>query len=76
MDDSNPLVWLEDDYPSQWEEEPIENYKDVHQLYRIVDKSFWGPWPDLMKIYPNFFSFDKKKELPDNVHCSKAPIAQ
>lgn len=41
--------------PLNWETEPSENYLDDHFLYRGVHKVLWKNWPDLNRIYPNFF---------------------
>ncbi|MEE9379224.1 MAG: hypothetical protein V3V33_14460 [Candidatus Lokiarchaeia archaeon] len=45
--------------PLTWEIEPQENFLDIHLLYRAVHKILWNKWPDLNKIYTNFFSFNQ-----------------
>ena len=47
--------------PLSWEEEPPENFLDVHLLYRGVKKFLWAVWDDLDKIYPNFFTVEQTK---------------
>lgn len=41
--------------PLSWETEQSEDYLDYHLLYRGVHKVLWKNWPDLNRIYPNFF---------------------
>ncbi|MHA1491203.1 MAG: hypothetical protein ACTSRI_16335 [Promethearchaeota archaeon] len=41
--------------PLSWKTKPSENYLDDHFLYRGVHKVLWKNWPDLNRIYPNFF---------------------
>ncbi|TFG22237.1 MAG: hypothetical protein EU529_11055 [Promethearchaeota archaeon] len=41
--------------PLSWETEPDENFLDDHFLYRGVHKRLWKTWPELNRIYPNFF---------------------
>ena len=41
--------------PLSWETEQGEAYLDYHLLYRAVHKVLWKNWPDLNRIYPNFF---------------------
>ncbi len=45
--------------PLKWDVEPYENFLDSHSFYRAVHKNLWKDWPDLYKIYPNFFSTDQ-----------------
>lgn len=45
--------------PLNWEEEPPENFLNINYLYRGVKKVLWSTWPDLKKIYPNFFTIEQ-----------------
>lgn len=45
--------------PLMWEIEPFKNFLDVHFFYRAVHKILWMKWPDLNKIYTNFFAFNQ-----------------
>ena len=42
-----------------WDIESYENFLEFHFLYRAVHKELWRNWPELNKIYPNFFSLDQ-----------------
>ena len=48
--------------PLNWEVEPPENFLDNNFLYRGVKKFLWSTWPNLKKIYPNFFTVDQTKK--------------
>ena len=47
--------------PLNWEVEPSENFLDNNYLYRGIKKVLWSTWPDLRKIYPNFFTIKQTK---------------
>ena len=50
---------MDEEDPLSWDIEPYENFLDSHFFYRAVHKHIWKNWPDLNKIYPNFFSLDQ-----------------
>jgi len=50
---------MDEEDPLTWEVEPYENFLDFHFLYRAVHKILWRIWPDLNRIYPNFFTLDQ-----------------
>lgn len=52
---------MAEENPLRWEEEPPENYLDTDYLYRGVKKFLWSTWPDLRKIYPNFFTYEQTR---------------
>lgn len=45
--------------PLAWETEPSSNFLPIHKLFRAVHKVLWVNWPNLDKIQPNFFSYNK-----------------
>jgi len=50
---------MDEEDPLKWDIEPYENFLDFHYLYRAIHKFLWVNWPNLNKIYPNFFSLDQ-----------------
>lgn len=50
---------MDEEDPLSWDTEPYENFLKSHSLYRAVHKDLWKKWPDLNKIYTNFFSLDQ-----------------
>lgn len=50
---------MDEEDPLTWEVEPYKNFLDYHFFYRAVHKVLWKNWPDLNKIYPNFFTIDQ-----------------
>jgi len=50
---------MDEEDPLSWDIEPYENFLDSHFFYRAVHKYLWKNWPDLNKIYPNFFTLDQ-----------------
>ncbi len=43
----------------KWKIEPPENFLNAHFLYRGVHKTLWIHWPDINRIYPNFFQLEQ-----------------
>lgn len=52
---------MAEENPLSWEEEPPENFLNTDYLYLGVKKFLWSTWPDLRKIYPNFFTYEQTK---------------
>ena len=50
---------MAEENPLKWDVESYENFLDSHFFYRAVHKHLWKNWPDLNRIYPNFFSIDQ-----------------
>ncbi len=62
--------------PLKWAAEPVENFFDVHSLYRGVHRTYWQYWVDLDHLEPNFLQEPKPREKGFSTDWSKYATPQ